>query len=283
MGLVGISAALYFSLSPVSGLGQGVWSMFLFHPDYHCRDYSAVKQICGVKPQDIYFPSKNGRVLHAWYFDIGKSVKSEKKQILLVSHGNSGNIAGRTSVTLAALKSGSSVFLYDYEGYGKSQGSPSVVAIVNDGLAAYDYIKNKLGYRDKEIVLYGESLGTGVSCEIARQRNCAGVALQSGFSGLANIAREKIGLLALYPDEMFPQPNLHNAELVKTIKCPVLVMHGDDDKLIPLSHANTVYANAANKYALVVVKGGGHGGLYRANMPLMCHTIADFLGSIKKI
>jgi fermentation-respiration switch protein FrsA (DUF1100 family) len=272
----------YVSLSPGWGIAQGTWSAMLFHPEQHCRDYSSVKDIYGIKPENIFFPSKNGNMLHGWFFDARKGTTPGGKTIVLVSHGNSGNVVIRSSVTRAALKSGASVFLYDYQGFGKSQGHPTLQGIVEDGLSAFDYITKNLGYQNKDIVLYGESLGTGVSCEVANQRKCAGVILQSGFMGLPEIAREKIALLCAYPDAMFPMPQLHNAELVKHISCPVLVLHGKQDWLIPVRHAEIVYANAAHKFGLIEIDGAGHADLYKVNPSKMYAAIATFLGSISR-
>lgn len=242
-----VSAGCFYALlCPV--VGASVYNHLLFFPDRGDNGYDT-RAVRGVAKEDVFIPSANGKILHGCFFKL-----NDRSKVALVSHGNAGNLAYRFDLADSLLACGLSVLLYDYQGYGKSEGEPGVEAICQDGEAAFEYLRDKKHYSPDNIVLYGESLGCAVTCHIAGHSHCAAMILQSGFSSLPNIAREKFLFLKLYPDLLFPQPRLDNLAVVRLAHPPLLLLHGEDDPVIPASHARLMYEQACQPKQLVVLK-----------------------------
>ncbi len=132
--------------------------------------------VSGCQKRDVYFTARNGNQLHGWLLSLPTA-----KRIFLVSHGNGGNIASRLTLAEALIKSGNSVFLYDYQGYGRSQGQPTVTNICDDAICAFDYLVKKEKFEPQSIIAYGESIGTGSTCVLFRAasalRDCFAIGL----------------------------------------------------------------------------------------------------------
>ncbi|MBK9143530.1 MAG: alpha/beta hydrolase [Candidatus Melainabacteria bacterium] len=151
------------------------------------------------------------------------------KKTYLFSHGNAGNISQRLLPIAALLESGGSVFIYDYQGFGRSQGRASFRNRVPDGLAAYDYLRDHLHADPTRIISYGESPGCAIATKIMEERPVAGVVLQSPFSSVVEAARDKLPWTVLYLESLFPQRFLDNVHPFEKDHPPLLVLHGSRD------------------------------------------------------
>src|SRR5262249_24453256 len=140
---------------------------------------------------------------------------------------------------------GSSVLIYDYRGFGRSEGVPTVEGVCDDAMSAYNFLTKNEGLHSDEIVIYGESLGVGVSTYLASLRPCAGLILQSGFVSLYRIARAVMPLVAIYPEALFPDQGLNSLALLKGKHPPLLIIHGAHDGVVPFRHAEDLYAAAS--------------------------------------
>jgi hypothetical protein len=138
-----VFAGAYWALSPT--VAEPLYNQMLFYPDYPVRfsqeQYDAVRQLRDVPKQDVRIPSTNNTTLHAWFFR-----KPGAKYVVMLSHGNASNIANRVALIDDLLQLGCSVLAYDYQGYGLSEGSPSIKNICSDGAAAFDYLVRDQGY-----------------------------------------------------------------------------------------------------------------------------------------
>ncbi len=271
---ISLSAGCCYALAcPI--VGAPVYNHFLFFPDRGTGGYN-IEAVRGVRREEVSIRSANGKKLHGWFFKL-----SDKSKVALVSHGNAGNLACRLELADSLLACGLSVLLYDYQGYGKSEGSPEVKSICEDGIAALEFLEFEKGYSLSDIVLYGESLGCAVTCHIAAAKPCSAMILQSGFSSLPDIAREKFPLLKFYPDWLFPKPALDNLSVVRKAHPPLLLIHGENDSLIPVSHARTMYDQACAFKQLVVLSGAGHNDLVGGHRQPYLSAISCFLGCLK--
>ncbi|MBY0549839.1 MAG: alpha/beta hydrolase [Candidatus Obscuribacterales bacterium] len=251
IGSASVLAALYFGLSP--RVAKRLYGSMLFHPyPYPEGDYHS-GHVNGIVYRDVFFQAKDGTRLHGWHFE-----QTGAKRTILFSHGNTGNLSGRRSLLQAILRAGENVLLYDYRGYGKSVGRPDMQGVIDDGCAAYDYLAEKCQLAPDEIVLYGESLGAAISCQISLRRKAAGLVLQSGFASLTRIGREHVPLMHLYPAFLFPQPLLDNLAILKGAHPPLLILHGVKDATVPFHHAEEMYARASGKKSLVVFPEANH-------------------------
>jgi len=254
---------LFFLLSPVC-LFQ-LTRILLFFPDQTVYDMKEPLKVIAdklkTKVETVNFKSANGKNLNGLYFK-----REGAKRVFLISHGNAGNIAHRLPHVIHMLQMGQSVFLYDYQGYGKSEGDPSVSGIVEDGLAAYDYLTKHEGWKANQVIAYGESLGCAVTCQIAKQRNVAAVVLQSGFASLPGAARDRFIWLYLFPDFTFPQPQLNNCQILAQLHTPLLIIHGEKDNILPIKYADQMFAAANQPKSFVRLKNSGHNDVLNVDL-----------------
>ncbi len=251
--LTGVAVG-YVLLSPA--IAQPLYNNLLFFPNYPTRYDEQRYQLTslqGVPKKDLHIPTAAGSKMHAWYFQ-----HPSAKQVVIIDHGNAGNLSDRTGLAADLLSMGVSVVLYDYQGYGLSGGVPGIRNICDDGVAVFDYVNQHLGFSRDNIILYGESLGCAVACNTASQRQCGGLILQSGFSSLKKIASEKFAFFNLYPSFFFPQPRLDNLSYLCGAHPPLLLIHGINDETIPVSHGEMMFQAAREPKRLVILPHSGH-------------------------
>lgn len=269
-GSASLLAAAYVSFSP--RVAKGFYNNMLFKPHPFPEGDYDVLQIAGIKCEDVEFSSPEGFKLHGWYFQ-----NPAAQWTLMYSHGNTGNLTGRPLGLETLLNLGFSVLIYDYRGYGKSEGIPSIPGICADGIAAFDFLTNEAWINPEQLVLYGESLGAAVTCQILKQKDCAGAILQSGFASLKKIGAEHVPLVKIYPSFLYPQPNLDNVAVLRERNLPVLIMHGYNDRTVPYHHAEELYQAASGLKRLVQFKDGEHCDLIIVDAELYKGSIRQFL------
>ena len=206
--------------------------------------------------------------------------KPESKYVYLVSHGNGGNLGFRLHMAADLIATGQSVFLYDYEGYGESSGTARLVNLIPDGLAAYDYLTGKLGYKPEQIILYGESIGSGPTTAIMQKRKCRGVILQSGFTSLIAAGKNTFVPLKVLPTAFLPAPHFNNLEAVKKDHPPLLLIHGDQDEILPVQYSRLMFAQASQPKYYFEVKGAGHNDIERVDKAGFLQAITNFLQTL---
>jgi fermentation-respiration switch protein FrsA (DUF1100 family) len=276
--LTGVAAlgALYLALSP--RVAHPLYRHILFHPDKYPVGEYHVDKVVDVPKKDVFFPSLNGKILHGWYF-----IKPGAKKTLLFHHGNGGNLTTRLGLIEMMLESGASVLAYDYQGYGRSEGIPSVRNICEDAVAAYNYLTDVAELDPDEIVIYGESLGTGVASYLSQIVPSAGLILQSGFLSLQRIGSEHLPPLKAYPSWLFPQPNLDNLAVVKQNHPPLLIIHGFKDVTVPFAHAEELYKHALEPKALVRLENTDHIDHYLQDYEVFCIGLSKYLNNLPLI
>jgi pimeloyl-ACP methyl ester carboxylesterase len=247
----------------------------LFHPNNDRGDLNELLKVTSNSNRRIYFHAFDGQLLHGCFFHNPSS-----RKIILLHPGNSGDIAGRLSFIQTLLQAGASVFAYEPRGFGLSGGTPSMKSICEDGLAAFDYLTAQLGYAAHRIVLYGMSLGVSVATQVSKQRRANGMVLQSGFSSLEKIAKERMPLLRIYPTWLFPRPLLDNVRILANSHVPLLILHGDKDETIPPSHSREMYAKASNPKQFVLFQNSTHVEIHPLDLNLFVTTLRQFLSKL---
>ncbi len=197
-------------------------SRLLYHPSRAQRAPADVG-LSGVEV--INLATQPSKKLIAWY-----SPAEGDRPTILFLHGNAGDIAGRSERFAYYQQAGYGVMFLSYRGYGASTGSPSEAGLISDAEAAYDWlVRNSVP--DSKIVLVGELLGTGVAVQLAAQRPVATIALEAPFTSTADVARLSYWWL---PVGLLMNDQFKSIDYVKDIHVPILVMHGTDDRLIPV-------------------------------------------------
>jgi fermentation-respiration switch protein FrsA (DUF1100 family) len=263
--LVGL-VVLYAVLCP--RLNLALYRPLLFHPVPFVDEVdSQAPELSGVSGENIFFESEDGKQLYGWYY-----ARPQSKYTVLLSHGNGGNVSYRQDTVEMLVKTGASVFIYDYRGYGRCTGVPDVEGICVDAKSAYDYLNVQRGIPADRIILYGESLGCAVTNYLATQRQCSGIILQSGFASLSRIATEIFPLLVLYPGPLLSDPPLDNLSIVRGPHPPLLVVHGRQDETVPFAHAAAVFKAASEPKRFLELPRSGHCDL--------CSTAPDYSRAI---
>ncbi|MBS1956664.1 MAG: alpha/beta hydrolase [Cyanobacteria bacterium SZAS-4] len=265
---------LYIALSPICAMGLYnylVFFPFKDHMDIH-EIVAKIESAENAKRTDVTIPSGNGQKLDGWLFQ-----KKDAKKIIIVSHGNGGNIDHRIVLIAPLLEANCSVLLYDYEGYGSSTGEATIPAIKQDGLAVYDYVRNVMHYQPKDIIVYGESLGGGVTTYIAKNRPVGAIILQSAFASLTMAAKDRLFWLNLYPAIAFSGIEMDNAGYLHAPHPPVLLLHGDQDVVVPIKHGYKNFAEASEPKKLVVLKGCNHNDVSTVNPKAFAEPLAQFV------
>lgn len=197
--------------------------------------------------QERFLLSPSGERIHVVW------KKTSHEQVFLFCHGNAGNIS-YNSENIANLElTGRSYLLFDYPGYGKSDGRPSERGLYQSGQAAYDFLIDQ-GYRPDQIILSGQSLGVAVCFDIAARNEVRSVIGESGFLSTREVAKDMVGavLALLIPDEF------RNTQLIKEIDEPLLLIHGTDDQTLSSRHSKTMYELAHDPKYLLILEGLDH-------------------------
>jgi fermentation-respiration switch protein FrsA (DUF1100 family) len=244
----------------------------IFHPyKFPDGDYTN-PVVAGVKASDVYFKTSNGNLLHAWFFKV-----PNERHVVLFSHGNGANWSVRRSLVAKFIKNHQSVFAYDYQGFGRSEGEPSIDGIVDDAYAAYNYLLNDLHYQPKQIILLGESLGTAVTGVISPTVESAGIILECPLYSLKRKGQELLPFIKAYPDWTWPHGGLDCSQSFAHHHAPLLLISGTADRMTPVSHADDLFAASSEPKTHIRINGAGHGDKVMARAPEFDKGLRDFL------
>ena len=261
---------LYIALAPP--VSWPLYQFVLFRPVRQTpqtdADQTVIRTRYKAAMTEVVFPSANGKLIHARYFQLPGT-----NRLFLASEGCGGNIYHRINHAEFLIQCGGSVLQYDYQGYGASEGSPSLNGVCDDATAAYDYLINTEHKKPEDIIAYGESFGTGVTGQLASRRKFGGVILHSGFTSLLRAGRDKYPWLRLYPDSFFPKQIFDNIAVFSRPHAPLLVIHGERDNILSLNNANDLYSKAAEPKTLLTVPDRGH-SFFSYHVQ---NAVADFL------
>jgi len=189
--------------------------------------------------EEVEIESDDGAVLVAWY-----APPSPAKPTVLYFHGNAGHAASRADKFDAMRVGGYGVLLINNRGYGGSAGSPSEAANVRDAVTAYEFALGK-GASPDQLILYGESLGSGQAVQLAGRRQVKAVVLEAPLTSTIDIARSTYWFLPL---RVVLTDQFRNIDHIAAITAPILLLHGERDEIIPFAHSERL-KNAARSTA----------------------------------
>jgi pimeloyl-ACP methyl ester carboxylesterase len=247
------TALLYWVLLSPPVAMNALYNHVLFRP---YRATTATKEILGVPVERVTFPSLNGKKLSGWFIP----ERSTKKVILFI-HGNGGNMDAFVPIMSNAMGAGASVFAFDYQGYGQSEGEPSLDGIVDDAQAAYDYIVKDMHVAPENIVFYGVSLGTGVAAQLLERRPAAALILMSPYTNIIAVAREHLRWLNFYPDFVFPAQHLNTQAVLERQHPPTLIIHGERDQTVLFYHSQVLEKTTKQPVEFLFVPNAAHNDL----------------------
>ena len=221
---------------------------FLFQPGGELAA-PAEKGLAGVTVR--FFEMADGVRLTGWY-----APADSGKPSVLYFHGNAGNLSGRSDRFRTILASGYGLLAASYRGYPGSEGSPSERQMIGDGLALYDWLA---GTSD-QIVVHGESLGSAIAVAVAAGRDARALVLEAPFTAAVDIAAKQYPWM---PVGLLMKDQFRSRERIGEVSEPLLIVHGTDDRVIPVGHGERLYALASEPKRLEIVEGAGHDDLWR--------------------
>lgn len=221
----------------------------------------------------VRFRAADSTLLSAWAIPAAKNVPDAPW--VLISHGNYGNIGsgGRPQFYAGFRDLGVNLLAYDYRGYGESEGVPSEDGVYADAEAAYRYLTDSLHVPTSRIILFGHSLGTGVTIELARHVPAAGLIVEDAYTSVADRGQEVFPLL---PIKLIARSRFASIEKVGSLRLPKLFLHARNDQTIPIAHGRRVFAAAAEPKEWVELE-AGHGDAYALERARYYGSIGRFI------
>jgi fermentation-respiration switch protein FrsA (DUF1100 family) len=219
---------------------------FIYFPD-PVRASPAAAGLPEVAERIIATP--DGEKIIAWY---GKARPGQPT--LLYFHGNGGALETRNERIRKYLDRGRGMFMMSYRGFSGSTGSPTEAANVADAKLAYDALV-KEGVSPDDIILYGESLGTGVAVQVAAEKKVAGIILDSPFTSVAELAAEHYPWL---PVGLLLKDRYDSIRRIRDVRAPLLIVHGEADVVVPVAVGRQLFAAANEPKEIVTLPGAGH-------------------------
>jgi len=225
----------------------------VFLPDKTKPDLTRIG-IPGVRP--ITVKTNDGLELLAWYMP----PMHEGGHVVLYLHGNAGNIGDRAYRLEPYQRLGWGVLLLEYRGYGGNPGHPTEKGLLMDARAGMAALI-EMGFPPGRILLWGESLGTGLVVRLAVEQSVAAVLLEAPYTSITDVARLRfpfapVGWLLL--------DRFDSLRIVAKVRSPVLVMHGTRDRIVPVTMGRTIHAAAALPKELWIAPDAGHTDLVEA-------------------
>lgn len=205
------------------------------------------------------FLTADGVRLHGWYAPADTPVA-----VVLMSHGNGGNLSYGIERMRRLQRAGLSVFAYDYRGYGKSDGSPSEEGIIRDAVAAHDLLTSKLSVDPKSLILWGTSLGGAVTVQLAAKRPSAGLILESTFTSARDVAARAYPFL---PVRWLMRTSFDASATLATLSLPTLHTHGDRDEVIDLDLGRALFEAAPGPKEWYLIPNAGHNDTFLVGGP----------------
>jgi uncharacterized protein len=225
---------------------------FIYFPT---RELTATPEDAGLEFDNVHFSAQDGVRLHGWWVP-GRDTDTT----LLWFHGNGGNLGDR--VPLLEMLHGEldvGIFMFDYRGYGNSEGAPSEPGLYADARAALDATQTHAGVRPDQVVLFGQSLGAAVAVELATAHRVRGVVLEAAFTSVPDMARHHYWFLPVWP---LLRTGFDSESRISGIGAPLLMLHGADDDIVPLDMGRTLFAAAGEPKEFNLVEGAGHNDVY---------------------
>lgn len=224
----------------------------------------------GLAYEDVFLTTPDGTRLHGWYLP-----REGSQQTLLFMHGNGGNISHRGESLAIFHRLGFNVFIFDYRGYGRSEGVPGERGVYEDAATAWQYLVEQRGFTRDDIVLFGRSLGATIAAKLAAGVEPAGLILESSFSSARDMAQSVLPLLSRVIVMRF---RFDTAAYVRRVTCPVLVAHSPDDDIIPFQLGQAVYT-AANQPKTFLTMQGDHNSGFLQSQPGYEQGLREFMSS----
>lgn len=263
MGFLGIAIAIYGIFIAVLYFGQ---RSLLYHPDQTIpqpEDYGVGEMTA------IRLPIRDGLELLAWW----RPAATAQAPVIAYFHGNAGHIGNRADKVRAYLDAGYGVLLLSYRYNAGTGGSPSEKALILDAVKALEFLKSE-NIPESRIVLYGESLGSGIAVQMAVTHDVGALVLEAPYSSMPDLAQHHYWYA---PSRWLVRDRFDSVSLVSAVRAPLLIVHGEEDTVIPLKYARRLFDAARKPKTFRLLAGARHNNLLDYGLP---DVVLDFLKKV---
>ena len=243
----------------------------LFLPGIPGRAIEATPQALRLPFEELAIPAADGVRLHGWWIPAPGA-----RRTVLHLHGNAGNISHRLEHVQVFHELGVNLLLFDYRGYGRSEGAPSEPGLQQDAEAAWAYLTQQRGIAPADIVVHGQSMGGPFAAGLAAGRQPAALILESTFTSVPDMAARLYWWL---PARWMARLRLDTLGALAQVRCPVLVIHSPADEIIPYAHGEALFAAAREPKRLLTI-GGDHNAGFWLSREAYTAGMRDFLATL---
>ncbi len=244
---------------------------FVFFPE---PEVASTPAQAGLHFEEVSLKSPDGLMLHGWFLPAPEAFSGPETQTWLWFHGNGGNIGSRVSQLERAHRLlGVHQFIFDYRGYGRSEGKPSEQGTYLDARAARQYLEQRTDINPGRIVYFGQSLGAAVAIELAVSQPPAGMALIAPFSSIYDMAKLTLPLSLI---GWMVRRHYNSVGLIPKVRAPLIVLHGELDDIVPHSQGIKLFEAANPPKQFVTLPAAAHENPHHVAADVMARALVDF-------
>jgi len=259
-------------LAVYMGLGLILYFMqpsFLYSP---FREMSYDPGDLGFAFEKVVFKADDGIKLSGWYIPAEKA-----KLTVLFCHGNGGNMAHRLDTINIFSELGINCFIFDYRGYGTSQGKPSELGTYLDADAAYRWLTEKKKVKPENIIIFGRSLGGSIAAHLAGTVKARTLIIESAFTSYADIGSK---FYPYMPVRLFARYSYKTIDYIQQVRCPAMIIHSRNDEVIPFEFGLKLYESANEPKKFIEIFGSHNDGFLHS-AEIYKRGWAEWLGFLK--
>ena len=240
---------------------------FIFYPT---SEIDRTPKEVGLSYEDVTFSAQDGVRLNGWFIP-----STEGDLTLLWFHGNAGNISHRLeNIRLLHDKVKLHIFIVDYRGYGRSEDSASESGTYMDASAALQYLRSRKDLDPKKIVFYGRSLGAAVAVDLALREEPLALIIETPFTSIREMAKLAFPFLPIGP---FLRTRYDSLEKIRRVRGPLLVLHGDQDDIVPYEHGQRIFEAAPDPKEFYTIRGANHNDTFIVGGDPYFAVLKDFI------
>ena len=264
-GLILFTVLIGFIMFPL-----GCSKNFVYYPE---KKVIATPENAGLAFEDLTLTTEDGIRIKGWYVPFKGS-----ESVVLWFHGNAGNMGNRVNLLQRLHEELQlNILIIDYRGYGQSEGEISEEGTAKDALAAYDYLLTRRDINPKKIFIFGRSLGAAVAVRLAAETRPAGLILEAPFTSIKAMTAETLPWL---PFKGLVSIKYDSLSKIKSVKSPLLIMHGDQDKVVPYKQGETLFKAANPPKFFYTITGADHNNSYIVGGTAYFERIKTFIKGI---
>lgn len=263
--VLGMLLAVYVGLALLLFFFQ---SRLVFYPQMD-REVSVTPAQIGLPFEELHLKTADGVALHGWYVATAKS-----RGTVLFAHGNAGNISHRLDYLAMFHRLGYDTLIFDYRGYGNSEGQPAEQGTYLDAEAAWQFLAQQKHVPACRIVLFGESLGGAVAAQLATRHRQAALVIASSFTSVPDLGQQ---LYPYLPIRLISRIRYDTRAYLQQVSSPVMIAHSPQDEIIPFTHGQALFAATRPPKEFLELTGGHNDGFIFMREDWV-KALADFLG-----